>query len=338
MDVIADGFLVEQHGSVKKFSGNMGRLNKLLMLVELAVTLAACSTQNRSLSHPISSTTPSFEKTSISSTYTPFPSQTPSPSASPSPSLAIASPTLGFPPGPTLTFEESQTELANRLQLGENCLFPCWWGIIPDVTSREDALGLFRYLNLQVSELQFPEGKIYEVVLVKDNAQIDGPITFTVSGQVVEDIHVRENKGINLVFEKNWAHYSFTEILKTYGQPTRFWVILATGGEAGQLKNSYYLLLFYDTVKALILYSGSTVSNNICPDFNNGEIGQLDIYLQSPDSSRKLTDNIDVKNMIELLDQPDVQYVEKLSDSQIDELYNLFNQSKDPSCFDVPLR
>jgi len=255
--------------------------------------------------------------------------RTPLPSAMPRP----LEPT--FPPGPTLTAEESQNEIAKLMQGNPDCLFPCWWGIVPGKTSRFYTTAALTYLNLKWVVFELPEGMEFGSPFVKDGDFIRATVGYTVIDDIVEDIHIRGDGSSDQVFAKRWEYYSLTEMLKTYGLPTRFWAILVEGGEVGSSRNSYHLLVFYDEAKALIRYTGSTETDVLCPDFNTGQVDWLDIYLQSPDTSRKLTDITNVSRAIEMLDQPDVYRVEKMTESRIIELYNLFTQSKEPACFRI---
>lgn len=308
----------------------MSKPSLLLTIITLAVFLTSCFSaqfETQTAVPIISMTTTSTlvltDTPSFVSTHTSVPSATPHP----------LEPT--FPPGPTLTAEESQSEIARLMQGDSSCLFPCWWGIVPGKTSRSFVVAAMAHLNLKLSPFELPEGIEYGSPFVKYEDFIQAEIGFTVVDDTVEDIHVRGSSGSDPAFANRWAHYGLTEILKIYGPPSRFWAVLIDGGEVGKTRNSYHLLVFYDEKKTLVRYSGSSASDAICPDFNEEEIERVDMYLQTPDKSRKLTDITSVSGMIELLDQPDVYWVEKMSKTRIDELYALFTQGNESKCFNI---
>lgn len=291
------------------------------------VLMISCCTQQHSETEEPTIVHPSIALLSATTS----PTFTPTPQASAT--LRSIEPTLH--PGPTLTTNESQSMISKFMQRSQSCLFPCWWGIVPGKSPWAYTNSLLTYLNLKSSSIELPEGKSYASMFASNGDLVYGSVSFTVSSNIVEDIKIHGVKESDPNFANRWAYYSLTEILKTYGPPSQFWTILVDGGEIGDSRNSYYLLIFYDEIKALISYSGSSTSDVLCPDFVKREVGWLDIYLQTPDKSRRLTDITDVSNVIELLDQPDVQRVEKMTKSRIIELYDLFTQSQEPACFKV---
>jgi hypothetical protein len=77
-------------------------------------------------------------------TDTPFVTPTVVPSATqrpvPSPTIPEATPTATPTPFPTFTAEEAQRLSSSSLITNGGCLLPCWWGIQPGTSDRQDAV------------------------------------------------------------------------------------------------------------------------------------------------------------------------------------------------------
>jgi hypothetical protein len=305
--------------------GGMMKTQKNVLLVLVILFVVSCMSQAPSPT-PVAMLAEPVPTKTFTPTLMPTQTRTPSPSAT----ATIVEPT--YTHGPTLTSNERQDAIANLMKGNENCLFPCWWGVVPGKTSWIRALGLLTYLKLDWQPYELPEGMTRTATFARDGDFQHGHVSFTIINMIIQDIYINGNGSYDSAFIKRWENYSFSKVLKTYGRPTRLWLIIVRGGEKSSIA-SYHLLLFYDDLESLIIYPGGTADlNKICPDFSYGQVGWLDIYLQNPDKSRKITDITAVKKRIENLDKPYYD-VEKMTEERIHELYNLFMQSKEPACF-----
>jgi len=107
--------------------------------------------------------------------------------------------------------------ISKLMQGSQDCLFPCWWGIAPGKSPWAYTNGLLAYLNLKSSSIELSEGRSYASVFASNGDFVYGIVSFTVSSNIVEDIKIHGVEESDPNFANRWAHYSLTEILKTYG-------------------------------------------------------------------------------------------------------------------------
>lgn len=219
--------------------------------------------------------TPSFIP-AISDDLLPTQTHTPIPSDSPTPSPTISK--HGFTPVPT---EMVQSTILDLYETNAGCRYPCWWGIIPGLTSWTEA-------ELRLHPLAF-------TIKASDfNAQIYYTVYFSVPenlahrGLSQQEYRVRDDQ-IELVEShplKN-SNVSPTNILSTYGEPAE--VLIRTFDEPREDSLPFYLVLFFPQHHFNALYesSGKVQGSDIVGCFNNE---QPHLALWSPEQEVSLSD------------------------------------------------
>lgn len=167
----------------------------------------------------------------------------------PHPATAMTQPSLTPPPLtiaiPTLHPEDAEDALLGLLQRNADCLFPCWFGIMPGETNAQLAKPLLEKLSAISLRTAFHENlggahwRIY-----KDELLIDTIVSFTYSTlpegnveYVRATIDVKkqlEEGGFETVWEnplneRYLQSYSLSQVLLTYGQPKNILVFANKG-------------------------------------------------------------------------------------------------------------
>lgn len=224
------------------------------------------------------SSTASAPRTSQSPTPThPAPSATPSPTLSPSP-MASPARTSSPTPRPTLTTDEEYRYVREMLATNGECELPCWWGITPGETSRQEAKNRLPYLNFWFDE-KF--GGYYI------------RFTLTTEKDLTQSIKVRSYRFADddSRFAEDWQRYSLDQVLNRYGPPSRARIVLALPIDAGG-PTDYTLYMFYDELGVSVIYMGPATKKgemlSTCFSFHN-----ITLQLQPPESSTPLEQAID---------------------------------------------
>ncbi len=180
---------------------------------------------------------------------------------------------------PTLSPSDIQKELEAFLQTNGNCLFPCFWGIRPELTSYTQVESLFNSLGKQgfVSN----QG-VHTLVSTTLAFKGGGRVYFKtdIQNNVVQNIEVTLDGLWNReIRPQDWSAYHLSEILRKYGHPTSIELYL-------DLPNNlilYGIKLTYNDLDTIVLYTASKSQDkipsshvSICP---NGEIESVKINL-----------------------------------------------------------
>jgi hypothetical protein len=176
-------------------------------------------------------------------------------------------PTQYFPPlltprvtlFPTITDAEASEGLAHMLHTNGDCKLPCFWGIQPEITRYEelysviDNLGGYRFETLQ------PSGHLLigSNFRFEDENRIDIKFQAELQDDIVRDmeIHLHNPKGTEIPPD-DWFAYNMNEILRIYGVPSEVELFISSGGGVAF---SFNILLNYENINTMILYSESTL-------------------------------------------------------------------------------
>lgn len=232
----------------------------------LAIAAGACTPQN-------ASPTPSATRLPESQEY-----------ASPTPPPVVATPT------------ESDREARVRDLLTNNagCRLPCFWGVLPGVSSADEADSLFLSMGARVLVTsEGPAHRIHEVGgLDLTGGSLQTELSFLESDGVVQSIMVHGlGQNYSEHFREVWGNYSPQHAIAQLGTPTRIWLESARTGSPHE---GYALWLFYDDRGVLLQYSGLAESGSvlrICPTFSEpSTISSLRIIVQGPATGDRLED------------------------------------------------
>lgn len=258
---------------------NFGKLSVSLTCLILLYGLGGCVT-----SPTPSSTNPTETKivTVNSAMSTRIPSATST--FTQTPTLVPPTPTII----PTLNVETASEEILRLLSsVDDSCLFPCWWGLIPEQTRILDAqnyLTGFGVLPGGGPKFETDEGYISFQVPQSSSSYLD--ITFEFEGKdgILSWLQVDIQRRIKVTYsggesgyEISWndpalaeviKQYSLQNILSTYGEPSD---ILVFTRQTGLLNRALpvSIVLFYPQHGFMIEYvtDGQIISDNIigCP-------------------------------------------------------------------------
>ncbi len=211
----------------------------------------------------------------IAPTFTPTPMATatlmPSvtPTLSPAPPTATLRPTTATPSNTPTTTQSATPTLPATLEpqqvgvaIGEwlkspPCRAPCFWGITPEQTTRDEALRFFSHLGLPAFktaqdgneffdyEYKFESGTSINVALATQEQRL-----WTASVRIQP--HVSQGPPA----PREWLSYSQETLIRQYGTPSQ--VDIVGGGtphEAGVKLALFYILdMYFDAAKLIVEY------------------------------------------------------------------------------------
>lgn len=312
-------------------------MNKPNVLVLVILLVAAC------VPHTTSEVTrqPPPITTLVVQTSTPALAATVTDASNSLPPISTASPTPTTTLSPTLTEREREDRVLEWLETNAGCELPCWWGIMPGVTTWDETQHLLQSVGVRIFSEKKSDGTIVHETggFDFDERSIYNGVTFVERAGVVDTIIIDAEAHLNPEgFQSAWIRYSPQNILKQYGIPSRVMIQSASSMPVDEAKPrvGYGLWLIYDHLGFLIGYSGVTKYEpiyHICPSFEGPEgIASLDAFLQSPDGQLPLDKAIRSYKLF-----PSYFHTfEEASGLSIDEFYARFTQSKTPACFDTP--
>jgi hypothetical protein len=270
---------------------------------------------------------------------------TPNPSETPriiNSEIKTVSPPFTPVPLPSLTTEEQMTYIKNLLEPNIHCQLPCWWGVVPGVTSWQESKNLLFYLGGPIREFQTESGRQFRAARFSGLPEINlNFIKHDATSLTVDEIIVSGNRSGNQDqsdFEIFWELYSPKEIMMRYGVPSR--IVLDTTGIIGLSeigKHGYTLWVFYETLGFMIRYDGLIADSptfRFCFELKEGvgDIYRIILTLQNPKSPLPLEwdDSILRTNPLQGMSIQDV------SGMNNEEFHSFFTQSKQSHCFYTP--
>jgi hypothetical protein len=232
-------------------------------------------------------------------------------------------------------FENEITSTVSKLKVtpgnqSENCLFPCWLGIEPDVTTVDEARDILlevgnsfvdftddEYFFRELwSTIEYTDGtnfNSYDIAAVsKDNATIDGIYLYI------------DREKQKLKFGPKLRILDIAEIFATYGNPEKISVYSGSYGSP-----SFRLWVYYPDF--LITYEG--IANNItkgyqiCPRIRSGYLRTIVVYTFGKDKSF----SNDIHDDIELYGY-DYQDFTQTTGKSLDEIRAIFGRENGEEC------
>ena len=298
----------------------------------------AMETQKSSISTVKQSETPMPE---ITMTVKPFSSETATKTVTPQ--------SIPITPIPTIENEMLEEYIYDLMSDNGNCSLPCWWGMSPGKTSAEKVVSFLDHFGVKVyvNNYQDDQGDsvVYSPKFDLERITSDFRIRYIEADNLLRSIFVI---GMNLdSVESNqdlWNNYTPDQILANYGVPTRVFLRApgVTGfGDTGYM--GYILWLVYDDLGFIVRYDGNVRDLpifHICPSLNkgNGQITRINIYMQSPDDARPLSesDSILISSETDEYWIGTVKPIDEAAGISVEEFYQLFMQTEEPTCFDSP--
>lgn len=261
--------------------------------------------------------------------------------ASPTIAPALPTSTPDFSAYLTRVAQQDQDRINELLSTNAGCDLPCWWGIKPGITKLTEADRLMRELGafgsvLKEQRWRLPDGSVTHEVgfdLVDPRESIS--IQFGVQNNIIQSLLIKAYEVGEPLDFRYWDAYSLNHIFEKYGKPDRVW-----------LKNTpfvveppasdvtlYGLFVFYDDMKFLIVYPGITKVGDpmlICPNFENGQINGVELYLVNASQETKLEEYAGY-----ILDTQEYMLpIEEASGLSVPKFYEFFLSGN--RCFETP--
>ncbi len=286
------------------------------ILMCVATILTACVPVKAPQAIPTAtlvSPTPAQQSTltaTLSSTSTPLPTLT-----------ATLLPTLT--PLPTLPAAEAKSQVVELLKTNKGCKLPCFWGIIPGLTSWDETKNFLDSFSSQSETLNFTKSPGFF-----------GDFYFTHDGKAIVDLHLSMVVKNNLiqeisVMDFDVPSYHLAGFLSNNGTPDQVWLrtysqVSYGGGDVVP----FLIYLFYKDAQMIIAYGygQGTVSGDQIQGCIDGspslyiwsldrpltfqEAGKLGGYLQPNDKVLEISDatqgKMDANKFFETFKEPSV--------------------------------
>jgi len=311
----------------------------LILLLLISIVLSGCLNKNLNTeadptkvattgivvmeTKPVQSPTPALTPTRQETTY---PTITKTVGETPAPTPTI---TATWVP-PTLNDYSIQT----LIDTNGNCELPCWWGLVPGLTTKEQSLSFLEKVGIdnyksrgKVAQIN-SDGKevIYEQLIFTcylPGGGNEGTMELIFVDNVVNYIAIDEDTAI--------YRYQLESSLNMLGKPDEI-LIYVLSWAPGTLK-PYNLKLVYDNKNTLVSYSSDAIESEenirICIDYDApiifmskedyGLIEKVDEITFGPESERKL------------------QKLEVATNLSIDDFYEQFTNPGGSDCFDTSI-
>lgn len=212
-------------------------------------------------------------------------------------------PTVSFLPSPTWapTLSQNNETYLSKLLHDENCVLPCYLGIIPGKTSLKSAMKILKNLGVDnytkyvrntdeaiYYGFSLPIGYIDDSNKIKQNP--DSPVlvyhhvNLITNDDIVQIIEVSANSlksdESKEKFHNLWSNYSLREVFLKLGVPDN---LFTSTGDPSIDFFGQTLLIEYKRFGIFIQMDGTKMDNHLCP-INDVQYISLGIDLYNPDS------------------------------------------------------
>ena len=247
-------------------------------------------------------------------------------------------------PAPVITMTDSDREMLVQefLKPSEDCELPCIWGIISGETSWREVENRLHNAEVQsIISVLLENGDILhgtEAFNLQDKRHVINNFSFVERDGIVTMIHLESEGYANPeYFQKQWREYSPSQIMYTYGKPSRVW--LKTREKTMGDRHGYGLWLAYDDYGFIIQYNGFLEEEDkilhICPRFEDGmDIMWQQIHIRSLNDGSDILENMG--GLVSSEPQAGKKSIKVATGLSVDEFYELFVQDQSPACFDTP--
>jgi len=233
-------------------------------------------------------------------------------------------------PIPTLGITEAHKMLQFMIYQNGGCELPCWWGIMPGITKRDDMINwMMTFLRKVESD------EVTYLDAVGDEKNATRTIVFSETNIETEYKYmfgVLSEEGIvrSILVDKDLTgQYSLPVLLRKYGKPKE--ILLTTLAASPNGMVPYNLVLYYPDQGILAYFSspnGGRVEGNyvyICPQFTLPWL-----HLWAPDDLQQ--GEFEMKSLVSGDVRSQFKSIEAVSDLSIDEFHVIFQQKDNTTC------
>lgn len=210
-------------------------------------------------SQPDLALTPTGTETIVPTPTAQLPSVTPSPTNTPTPL-------------DTLQPEIVEQTLQPLFREPLDCAAPCFWGIIPQKTTRDEARIFFNHLGLEsdiLSDQEKGSDTFFDRMKYESITGLRSLILLYGNKNLIGSINVRMSvSNQDQASRVEWRAYSPETLIKRYGNPSRIDFSLTLGPDNSYL---YGMVLYFDANSMIVEYFGGAsapgfpYSHRICP-------------------------------------------------------------------------
>jgi hypothetical protein len=253
---------------------------------------------------------------------------------------------------PTLDEEQARARLLELLANNGECRLPCLWGIMPGLSSYQEARSILKPLTSisQSTHLNSASPNDISPIYADSDLTISTSIAYiyTTSG-LVSSIAFRagasqENKDGYIsvfdseIFGRRASAYMLPNILSEQGKPEAVLISTVGGYERGKNVPGFYLLLFYPDQGLFVSYTTSRqlAGGNVRGCFANAQV-ELRLYPPGqPDTFASNLAQTQWKNLWPVhVDSPNWKSIENASSMNLEQFYEIFRQRTD-KCIETP--
>jgi hypothetical protein len=239
------------------------------------------------------------------------------PTFMPTPSSTLTA-TATLPP--TLNPKQVEETIGTLLQEPVDCLAPCFWGIMPEQTTLEEALNIFTHLGLQVQSTTQNNKEFYGIAYEFENGLRISPI-LTVEDGIVQNLRIKitpEKHQPGL--PRAWLTYSPETLINQYGIPSKVIFSVDRIRDANVPQRTwYYMVMYFAPVDLIVQY------------------GPAEIF---PDTKFRACPRTDPFNSVRLWLGKDPEYppledvpVEEAAALTLETFTELMNEEPETACF-----
>jgi len=243
------------------------------------------------------------------------------------------SPTPSLTPLATLGFAESQKMLRFMLYENGGCELPCWWGIVPGITKRDDMINMMMTFLKKVvpnesSYIDVGGGRDAVTTVIYYN-----PTDETDYKDIFRVVSVKGVVKRILIGEDLTGQFTLAVLLRKYGKPQQ--ILLTTLAASPNGKVPFSLILSYPEQGILALFAseyGGKIQGNyvyICPQFT---LPLLQLSASGNSQEGQFEMNNLMANAAYYGSYREYKSIETVSEFSIDKFYAVFQQKNTASC------
>jgi hypothetical protein len=154
-----------------------------------------------------------------------------------------------------LESEQAKDTVKTLLRELVDCSAPCFWGIVPEQTTNEEARNIFHHLGIQMAS-NVKDGKGFSGIDYALESGLSIWVNLKVQNNIVKNIQIKINPEEQKVKDqRDWLAYSPETLIKRYGTPSRVDIGIDWGPNI-----LFTMTLYFDDVDLIVDYSSTNFS------------------------------------------------------------------------------
>ncbi|MCC6607820.1 MAG: hypothetical protein IT327_31730 [Anaerolineae bacterium] len=233
---------------------------------------------------------------------------------------------------PTLLPDEAEAYVLNLLQGDDDCLFPCWWGALPDQTRWEE---VEPFLTRFAAEIIVLESIRTNNPLETIEIHVTVPTQISPTGQLIMFYTTRNGVIEYIEAEVGTSEtYELSQVLATYGMPSDVW--FSTYGQSRDNNLPFRTLILYLDQGFVVSYfdNAEKINGNIMGCFQKSNNQYARIWLWNPEDELNSEEVFDISPLV---DQTQTYFpLREATDLELSDFYEIFKDVSSGSCIQTP--